>query len=237
MYIVPLILSAILDWSVAVHKLAAVTESDDLHLVMPFPSVTLVAVIDGLGHGAEAAEAARIGASILEACPQKSIIFLMEQCHKYFKKTRGTAMSLASFNMLNGTMTWLGVGNVEGILFRNGACTRPHYKSLLLGAGIVGCHLPQLHVTVTLILTTDGINYKFSQEVKLNEQPQQIADHILAHHANGNDDAMVLVARYRGVTLLTTYFTLREDFYCLNSLNITLEDMVGMICNIYALEK
>ncbi|MEL7568439.1 MAG: SpoIIE family protein phosphatase [Dehalobacterium sp.] len=201
-------MSTILDWSVAVQKLAGETESGDLYLVKPFPDSTLVAVIDGLGHGTEAAKAARIGASILEACPQESITFLMEQCHKYLKQTRGAAMSLASFNMLNGTMTWLGVGNVEGILFRNGAGTKPHYKSLLLSAGIVGCHLPQLHVTVTpvtrgdtLILTTDGINYNFAQEVNLNEQPQQIADRILAHHAKVNDDALVLVARYRGGTL------------------------------------
>lgn len=196
-----------MDWSVVAQKLAGESESGDLYLVKPFLNGILVAVIDGIGHGSEAANAARIVVDTLETYPQESIISLVERCHKSLKETRGAAMSLASFNTLSGTMTWLGVGNVEGVLLHADASARPVHKSLLLRAGIVGCHLPQLHVTVapvtrgdTLILATDGIHYNFVEGITLNDSPQQIADRILARHCKGNDDAMVLVARYLGDT-------------------------------------
>jgi negative regulator of sigma-B (phosphoserine phosphatase) len=198
-------LNRVLDWGVASQKLKGQKESGDLHLVKPFSNGMLVAVIDGLGHGSLAAQAAQAAADILSAFPHKSIIWLVEQCHRFLKETRGVAISLASFNTLSETLTWLGVGNVEGIIFYSGSHTEPAQKSLLLRPGIVGCTLPRLDTTTipiipgdTLILTTDGIDYNFSKRINLKNPPRQIAENIMKHHAKGNDDALVLVARYLG---------------------------------------
>jgi len=76
----------------------------------------------------------------------------------------------------------------------------------LLRGGLVGFQLPELRASVIpvsvgdlLILATDGIQAGFEDEIKLNETPGQIAGKILNHHYRGNDDALVLVARYLGM--------------------------------------
>ena len=49
----------------------------------------------------------------------------------------------------------------------------------------------------TLVFATDGIRAGFLAGLKLTDQPQPLADHILADHAKRTDDGLVLVARYR----------------------------------------
>jgi hypothetical protein len=100
-------------------------------------------------------------------------------------------------------MTWTGVGNVEAALFhrrREDATDRA-----LLRAGILGFRLPPVRAEVlelqpfdTLIIATDGINPDFDDGLTLDGDPQHIADAILARHHSGNDDALVVVARYLG---------------------------------------
>ncbi len=194
-----------MDWGATIQKLAGETESGDMYLVTAFPGGFLAAAIDGLGHGSEAAVAARTAAAILDASPDESVISLMKRCHNALKKTRGAAMSLASFNIIDHKMTWLGVGNVEGVLSYSNASKGIAYKSLLLHSGIVGYHLPPLHPTVipimqgdTLIIVTDGIRYNFTREETMNYSTQQIADRIISRYSKGEDDALVLVTRYCG---------------------------------------
>ena len=117
-------------------------------------------------------------------------------------------MSIASFNAPNGTMRWIGVGNVEGRLFRsgaNGCTTRKRDEALITRGGVVGYQIPTLRETEisvdqgdTLILATDGISGRFMEHPTLSDPPQQIADHILEQHGKATDDALVLVARYLG---------------------------------------
>ena len=44
---------------------------------------------------------------------------LLEQCHRALARTRGVVMSVASVRARELTVTWLGVGNVEGVLARS----------------------------------------------------------------------------------------------------------------------
>jgi negative regulator of sigma-B (phosphoserine phosphatase) len=103
-------------------------------------------------------------------------------------------------------MTWLGVGNVQGVLMRADAKNGNVKESLLLRAGVVGSQLPALQATVlpivqgdTLFFATDGVRSDFSVTLSARENPQRAADRILAHYGNGNDDALVLVARFTGI--------------------------------------
>src|SRR5437870_835920 len=73
-------------------------ESGDIHVVSPFPEGVLVGVIDGLGHGAEAALAACAAADVLKACAGEPVKALIQRCHESLRQTRGAVMSLASFN-------------------------------------------------------------------------------------------------------------------------------------------
>ena len=217
----------VLEWGVATLALPGEAESGDLHLFEPFKDGALVAVVDGLGHGGEAAVAAKAAVAALKKHPQESVITLVRRCHEDLRATRGAVLSMAAFNALDGTMTWLGVGNVEGILLRadsegkpkgptqwprfpalipaEPSRTRPPYESLLLRRGVVGGRLPPLYATIlpvargdTLILVTDGIRSGYEPRVTPRAIPQQTADQILKQHNTETDDALVFVGRYVG---------------------------------------
>jgi hypothetical protein len=195
--------SSVLEWGVASRALPGQASSGDLPVVKAFPGGMLVAALDGIGHGDEAAAAAMAARGILEAHAREPVIALFERCHERLRGTRGVAMSVASFNLSDALLTWLGVGNVEGILLRRGLAGAAAEETLLLRAGVVGAQLPSLQATVlpistgdTLIFATDGIHSDFARGLALNHPPQKTAESILALHGKSTDDALVLVARY-----------------------------------------
>ena len=197
--------SSAIEWGVAARALPGQSSSGDLHIVKPFPRGLLIAAVDGLGHGDEAASAARIALAILAAHAEDPVMTVVQRCHEGLRATRGVVMSIASFNVTHGLMTWLGVGNVQGVLLRYGATPPFPEESLLLRAGVVGVELPSLQATMlsvsvgdTLILSTDGIKSDFARQLVRNHLPQKAAEGILGRHAKPTDDALVLVARYLG---------------------------------------
>jgi hypothetical protein len=168
------------------------------------PEGVLAAVIDGVGHGNEAADAARIAVSTLTSSPPEDTVSLVWRCHEALKETRGVVMTLLCFSP-NGAMTCVAVGNIEGVMFRCDASGRTHANHIVLRGGVVGHRLPPLHaerVTLmphdTVIVATDGIRPEFSDDFVPGEEPQAIADQILARYRKGTDDALVLVVRYLG---------------------------------------
>lgn len=195
----------LVEWGVAARPLPGQVESGDLHLVKPFANGVLVAAVDGLGHGHEAAEAARIAVATLEAHAGETIISLVTRCHERLRGTRGVVMTLAWFSARDGTMAWLSVGNVEGVLLRVMAKAHRPREYVVLRGGVVGEQLPPLQPSVlsvgsgdTLILATDGIGHGFVEGLNLNDPPQEVADQILITHGKSTDDALVLVARWVG---------------------------------------
>jgi phosphoserine phosphatase RsbX len=195
--------AAILDWAVAGRPLNGQIESGDLHVVAPFDGGTLVAAIDGLGHGPEAARASRVAAGVVAAHPSETLTRLVEWCHEALLKTRGAVMTLASFRSRTAELTWMGIGNVEGVLLRADA-TRASDAAPLRG-GVVGFRMPAFRATTvslsfgdTLVLATDGIKSGFARGRTAAASPAQLSEAILADHGRSTDDAMVLVARYVG---------------------------------------
>lgn len=190
-----------LDWGVAALPLRGEERSGDTHLVRPFSGGVLLAAMDGVGHGKEAAQAAGASRQMLEAHPDEPVVDLVRRCHAVLRNTRGVVMSLASIDTGRRIMTWIGVGNVQGVLLRaaNGA------EELLLRSGVVGAQLPTLQESAvpiaagdTLIFATDGIEGDFSRALGRTGSAQAAAERILTRHGRRTDDALVLVARYLG---------------------------------------
>ena len=193
----------IIEYGVATYVLPGQSESGDRHLVRNRPDHILIAAIDGLGHGDDAATAAKTAVSILENSRDDSVIALVQQCHDGLRATRGVVMSLASIDPLQGLLTWIAVGNVQGVLLRRRATKRSPKEELLLRGGVVGAQLPPLQTAVlpiakgdTLILVTDGIHTEFAEKLSALESPQKLANKIMADYRRGNDDALVLATRY-----------------------------------------
>lgn len=194
-----------IDWAVRAHTLEGQDECGDGYLVTSCPHGVLAAVVDGLGHGSEAATATRVAVEVLKQHVGSQAAELMKYCHEALHKTRGAVVSLAIFNTLNETMTWVGVGNVEGMLFRADGEKHPARESLLSRSGVCGYQIPPLRVVTlsifagdTLVFVTDGIDSAFGQDLPLGQAPDGIADHILSRHLKKTDDALVLVIRYLG---------------------------------------
>jgi negative regulator of sigma-B (phosphoserine phosphatase) len=178
-------------------------ESGDRHLVTSTPRGALVAVMDGLGHGPEAAFAADVASRVLERHAAEPLGALLRRCHAELKYTRGVAMTLVSITLPDGHLAWTGVGNVEGRLLRAPGSPQRKAESTLLRGGVVGFRLPDVkpatHEMVAgdlLILATDGIAPSFADNLFVEDRPQEIAERILAMHRK-HDDALVLVVRYR----------------------------------------
>ena len=193
----------IVEWAIAESTRQGQEESGDRCLVKVYKKQALAAVVDGLGHGEAAAEAAQRAIATLEENYEESLTTLVRMCHAALRRTRGAVMSLAKLDGCDHTVTWLGVGSVEGYLLRHEHGLLQAQESLLLRAGIVGDYLPRLSASIiqasrgdTLIFATDGIRPGFADQTNLAESAQQIADRILALHGRGDDDALVLVVRY-----------------------------------------
>ncbi len=192
-------------WGMATRPLIGQTTSGDLHLVKPVPKGVLLAVVDGIGHGKEAAEAARTAKAVLESHAEESLHILVGRCHAALRRSRGVVMTVAFLNPLAGTLSWLGVGNVEALLVRADATAKPATERSMLRSGLVGYQMSELRVSVLsiapgdlLVFVTDGIGPGFARGWEPSAPPQDIADHILERHFRGNDDALVLVVRYLG---------------------------------------
>lgn len=194
-----------LEWNAASRALPGSGKSGDLHLVELFTNGGLAAVVDGLGHGEEAFQAALTAINTLERHPDESVISLVNRCHEALRTTRGAVMTLVSFNFVENFVTVLGIGNVETVLLRANSSTKPPAETVLLRGGVVGFQLPALIASIftispgdTLVFCTDGIDPAFTNGLAVNEQPKQLAPRILREYFMGNDDAMVLVARFIG---------------------------------------
>jgi phosphoserine phosphatase RsbX len=193
-------------YGVAVRTMAGQPAPGDVAMVRPFPDGVLVVAIDGLGHGREASDVATRAVRLLEGHAAESVLHLVKRCHEGLAGTRGVVMSLASFNTVDHTMTWLGIGNVEGILIRAEPAARPAYEFLVMRGGLVGQHLPPLMASIiplskgdTLVFCTDGIAGGFWKTLNAAEEPQKLADRILGFYAKPTDDALVVVARYEDI--------------------------------------
>jgi negative regulator of sigma-B (phosphoserine phosphatase) len=179
--------------------------SGDRAFFATFEHGALVAVIDGLGHGIEASAAADAAMQVLAAEPTAPLELLVDRCNERLRATRGVAMSLAVFDTRTAHMTWLGIGNVEGVLARAPTAGPARDEALTCRGGIVGYRLPSLsprtldvHPGDTLVFASDGIRPGFRAEIASVREPCDIAHHIVERWATGKDDACVAVARYRG---------------------------------------
>lgn len=193
------------EYGVAKFVLPGESESGDQHLVCCNEGGILIAAIDGIGHGAEAAGAARAAIAVLRNGVGEPIIPLVVACHEKLRSTRGVVLSLASVDVKHGLMTWLGVGNVQGVLARADKKAGSQ-ETLLLRGGVVGDHLPQLQAAVLpvskgdmLVFATDGVRADFVRTLSALENPQRAAERIMKSFCNQSDDALVLALRITGI--------------------------------------
>jgi serine phosphatase RsbU (regulator of sigma subunit) len=193
----------VIEWGWAGRALEHI--SGDMHVVVEREHGALVALLDGLGHGPEAAKAVSAAMPIIEAHAGTPVDDLVRRCHDALRKTRGAVMSVAWFDARDASMTWTGVGNVDSLLIRAAPNASSSDEAIATRGGVVGYRLPSLrveryavHAGDTLVMATDGIQSTFGKGIVMQFGVQAIAESLLTKYAKGTDDAHVVVARYMG---------------------------------------
>lgn len=197
----------LLEWASAAFTKPGHSDSGDLYLVKTLPQGLLAAVIDGIGHGSEAASVANLARDVVNSYADEGVVSLIHRCHRRLYGTRGVVMSLASIDAQANQMNWVGVGNVQCVVLTRRPGGTAVENSLLLRAGVVGVRLPSMKAEVqsinrgdTIVFATDGVKLGFDRGLASTLSPQSAADQILAEYSDASDDALVLVGRYLGET-------------------------------------
>jgi len=191
-------------WSVSSIALPGQNRSGDVHVLESFDGGLLLGAVDGLGHGDAAALAAETAVRSLSEDPALTVLSLVQKAHDALRSTRGVVMSLASFRVSDRLLTWLGVGNIEGVLLRANPDAVPPREVVALRGGVVGYQLPQLHATIhqinpgdVLVFATDGIRNFQQALLACTPAPlEELTRRLCAEYSNGTDDVLAFAARF-----------------------------------------
>jgi len=159
---------------------------------------TLIAVIDGLGHGKNAAIASQVAKEQIQNNQDLPLNNLMDQIHCSLKGTRGATIGIACIDQEEEQVQFCGIGNVECYVI-----TKMKKHNLLSSAGIVGHNIrtPRIYnkkfeYNDCLILHSDGIKSSWYYDFNNWEKhPQCIAEEIINLHSRLTDDATFIIAR------------------------------------------
>ena len=176
----------------------------DSYLIEVNPSRSMYMMVDGLGHGAGAAEAADEAVATVSRFQRESASEIIVRTHDALKKTRGAAMSVAIVDHERLVMTYAGVGNISASLL-NGQSSR----SLVSQNGTLGAILPRSPQEYTvpisretiLLMFSDGLTTKASPMGYLGLQarhPALIAGVLFRDFSRRRDDATVMIAPIGG---------------------------------------
>ncbi len=157
-------------------------------------------VVDGLGHGPQAAAAAQAAVASLRDAPDTSVEDYFPRANAAMRKTRGGAVSLCRIDINNNSLQFAGAGNVEARVFR-----KIRDSGLMPVPGTLGVSMtaPKVHITsgewepgASLVMHTDGLRIRFEDRIRRltrNSDPVVLAALLHRDHLKGNDDAAVLV--------------------------------------------
>lgn len=195
-----------LEWAVAEQPYPGELQSGDAFVVLERPAGPVVAVIDGLGHGPEAAQAARTAVDALRGGGDRTVAQLVSHCSKALGSTRGAVMALAAFDDAHTSVTWIGVGNVAAILVVPGGSGALTTREVVQRGATLGTAELRLVRPITLpappgavlVVATDGVRSEFRAMACDQSAPASLAAELLSRYATATDDALVLVARFVG---------------------------------------
>jgi len=170
----------------------------DAFVIKHWDGYSLVAVIDGVGHGTYAHKAAISAKAYIETHFRQDIAHLFMGAARACRATRGVVMTLVVLDWSNREIHYAGIGNIE-----TRTCNTSQDKQLSIRRGIVGVKMPVVRVSkeswnegAIMVLHSDGISSKWQwQQLLIHESATAIAQRILRGHARDNDDATVLVIK------------------------------------------
>lgn len=179
------------------------TECGDAFLALPGASRSLYMVVDGLGHGKYAAEAADEAVFTVRGCAQESPTEIVMRTHDALKKTRGAAMSVAVVEHERRIVSYSGIGNISSLIVNVSTA-----RNMVSQNGTLGAVLPRVREYTypfddgsRLLMYSDGVSSKCSLSgySGLQSRPLElIAGVLYRDFSRRRDDATVLLASLGG---------------------------------------
>lgn len=159
-------------------------------------------LVDGLGHGPMAAEAAQAAIRAFRENAGRDTGDVLDAVHAALRPTRGAAAAVTGFDRQNRLAHYAGVGNISGTILAGGQS-----RSMVSMAGIAGHQLTRNSVFTypwpedsLTVLHSDGIATRWDLARYpgiLRHHPSVIAAVLYRDFRRRNDDATVFVLRER----------------------------------------
>jgi anti-sigma regulatory factor (Ser/Thr protein kinase) len=157
-------------------------------------------VVDGLGHGILAAEAAKTAEKIFNESRSASPAEIVQDTHDALKATRGAALAVVSIQLERQLLSFAGVGNIGASIVTAGTS-----RGMVSHHGIVGHHLSKVQeftfpwgAQSFLVMHSDGLKTTWNLDRYpgiWNKHPSLIAGVLYRDFTRDRDDITVLVAK------------------------------------------
>jgi anti-sigma regulatory factor (Ser/Thr protein kinase) len=176
------------------------TKCGDGYVLRPEATRSLYMLVDGLGHGAGANEAATEAMETVRQNAGETATEMVRRAHDALKKTRGAAMSLAIVDHDRKICTYAGVGNVTGMLVAGTSS-----RTMVSQNGTLGAVLPRtiqeytypIESNTLLLMFSDGLTTRSelgSHPGVQHRHPMVMAGLLYRDFTRRRDDATVMVA-------------------------------------------
>jgi anti-sigma regulatory factor (Ser/Thr protein kinase) len=173
------------------------TECGDSWRLARDGELTAAMVVDGLGHGILAAQAANCSTMAFSDAPFDAPRAVIERMHRSLAGTRGAAAACANVDP-RGLLCYAGVGNISASVVMADST-----QGLASHNGTLGVRMPRLQEfeyrrasRALIVMHSDGISARWNLARKqglMQHHPATIAAVLYRDHGRGRDDATVLV--------------------------------------------
>lgn len=164
------------------------------------PDRTIALLVDGLGHGIGAAEAAQEAIEVFCKRKESGPGEILGYVHDGLRKTRGAVASVIEIRHKDRTLIHAGVGNISTVL-HDGVTS----KTLVALNGTLGATVQKIHEFradfskhAVVVMHSDGLHTKWdlaNYSGLLSRDPALIAGVLLRDYRRQRDDASILVMK------------------------------------------
>jgi anti-sigma regulatory factor (Ser/Thr protein kinase) len=159
-----------------------------------------IMLVDGAGHGVEAARAAKLAADIFASNAAASCEAIVATMHSALSATRGAVVGVARIDVAARIVRFVGIGNITARLILT-----EESRHMVSHNGTMGHVAPRIREFTypftgdpLVILHSDGLTTRWSHSAYpglAGQHPSLIAGVLLRDHRRGRDDASVVAMR------------------------------------------
>lgn len=155
-------------------------------------------LVDGLGHGEDAAKAADVALEVFNEYDYKDVEMYLDNINLELFQTRGAAVSIAELDLVNNLVRYTGLGNIQGRIMakkrRNLVSKNGTGGNFRRGYLVKEYDFPEKS---TIIMASDGISsYSLGKyHGLLHKHPSIISAVIFRDYSRAYDDASILVVK------------------------------------------